>query len=784
MSARYSSDLGVAAKKEFEDNLERIRSSFGLDDQNITDYRRSVQFNLVSQWTAAEKSEFNRNSKVSFEFNQLYGYIRNIIGEQLQNTPSILARPRLIESDTANDMADLVEGMIRYICYRSNAAKVNQTAAKCQFIGGYGAFYVMTDYEDEKSFNQGIWIKQINDPTECYWDPRAREENKEDAEFCGRTYYIDLDSFKELYPQIQNPVSIGNISDMKKGVYSQYEKDGIVIADHWYKEYYFKTLVQMSDGTEMWAEEVEPYLEHFMDRTAAYQMSQLNAEDDMSDQSPAMQMPPQDQQGMEMSETPDVQVQESVQGQEAPDIFGEDSEQAEMPVEVKRRRVRCMRIWYCKMVENAILEKKEWPSTYLPVIYVPGDDFYIEGQRRTKSATRYAVDSQRFLNYTLSTMAESMKQTRKEQWLVSKTNVQSPDIQEMWRRPDQQQGALIYETDENGAKPERVQVGELPQSWIATNQVLQELIQNIVGRHDASMGQNGNEISGTAVQNRMIQSSLGAYTYVDNNLHAWKHLGKVLVDMIPRVYDTERMVNVITRDNQQKVTVINRLKKDNFLGDPQYENEISKEYQFDIEISVGDSTEIQKQQALKTLISIAELPPNPKLDCILDKVAALLNVDNAKEISDRWVDFAMPAPVKAEITGQPMPQQGPNPQQQMMQMEMQQKQAEMQNNLAKIQIEKQRLEFDYKNMMAVAEQKQMQAQLDIMKMKEEAQIAGVKLKDQALRSATSIVKTHQEHMMNNSEHQHRIDNHVVNMTKDLMGNAAQPPAGQREAFSE
>ena len=63
MSARYSSDLGVAAKKEFEDNLERIRSSFGMDDKNITDYRRSVHFNLVSQWTAAEKSEFNRNSK-------------------------------------------------------------------------------------------------------------------------------------------------------------------------------------------------------------------------------------------------------------------------------------------------------------------------------------------------------------------------------------------------------------------------------------------------------------------------------------------------------------------------------------------------------------------------------------------------------------------------------------------------------------------------------------------------------------------------------------------------
>lgn len=769
MSAKYVNDMGVEAKKKFEESLKLIQKSYDNNQENITEYRNAVSFNLVTQYSDVERQDFSKNSKVTFEFNLLYTYIRNIIGEQLQNTPEILARPRMVESDKANELSELVEGIIRYICYNSNAAKVNQNTAKCQFIGGYGAFFVMTDYEDEESFNLGLSIKQLNDATDAYFDYRAQGENKEDGAYCGFHYCMDRDEFKATY-NIDNPISITS-GDMSEQLGSYYaEENSVIIANHWEKEQYYKTLVQLSDGTSLWLEEVEPYLQHFRDRVVAFEISKINSSE--GDLPQEQQAQPIQNNGIDQESADGEEGDDSNNNQNQDFNFSENQDLKE-PVEVKRRRVKCTRIWYMKMIQNALLEKREWPSVYLPVVYVPGDDFYIQGIRRTKSATKYARDSQRFLNYTLSTMAESMKQTRREQWIASKANMEGADLQEMWRRPDQQQGVLLYEADPiTGTKPERVMVGELPQSWIETNQVLQSLLQNIIGRSEASMGENGPNESGKSIQNKMIQSSLGAYTYIDNNCNAWRHLGRILVDMIPRVYDTERFVNIITRDNQQKMVQINKLKQDGFYVEPEYENEISKEMKLDVEISIGRSSEIQKQEALETLIRVSEIPSNPKTDCILDKIAELLNIDNAKEIRDRWVEFAMPPSVKAEITGKQAPPAPPNPQMQMMQMEMQAKQGELQNNLQKTALEKQKLELQYQQMIQQSEQKKAEDEIALQKLQVESQLAGVQLHNQALRSATDLVATHHKAYTDHLQHGHNMDKALMTATQTLMGNAA------------
>lgn len=783
MRPEYVSDLNDKERKVHEDCLKQINYSYQMDDDNIKDYRKSVTFNLVSQWTAAEKAEFSRNYKVAFEFNQLYPYIRNIIGAQLQNTPDILIRPKSVNTD--DKKAELMEGMVRYVGYASKLDEVLQNAAKCSLIGGFGALYLMTDYESENTFKQCLRIKQINDPTDAYFDPDAKELNKEDGEYAGYVEGMTQEEFKQSYPDIKYPISISNNTDIRRAAYMQNDKELVVIANHWVREYYFKSIVQLSDGTELDADDVDEYLNHYRDRMVAMKLSKLIA----SEQSSAapmqnMQQPPmppqQDQQQAMMPAAP--QMNPSMQDQMPPqqaqmpaqgmsddeDMFSEDLEE---PTEVKRRRVRCCRIMYYKMIENARLEKTEWPSKYLAVLYVPGDDFYIEGKRRTKSCTRYAMDAQRFYNYTMSTLAEVMKTTRKEQWLVSKANVQSPDIQEVWRRPDQQQGALIYESDpDTGAKPEKMPVGELPQSWIATAGELRNDMQNIVGRHEASMGQPGNEISGIAIKNRIVQSSLGAYTYLDNINKTVVHLGKVEVDMLPRLNDTETTVPILTRDNMHKLVTVNKL-KDTYSDEPEYDNELSSECEFDVEVSVGDTNELQKQEYLNQLIKVCELPPNPKLDVILDKVADNLNLPNAKEIRDRWATL-MPPAIRAEVMGQPPPPPaGPDPRQQMMQMEMKIKEGELQNKMVNNQIDKEKLQLQYQQMQMEAQNKQREAQIQIAKIEQEAKLAGVQLHNQALRSATELASTHAKALTDHMTHSHNVDKFFMNTVNDLKGNA-------------
>ena len=67
----------------------------------------------------------------------------------------------------------------------------------------------------------------------------------------------------------------------------------------------------------------------------------------------------------------------------------------------------------------------------------------------------------------------------------------------------------------------------------------------------------GNETSGAAINSRTAQSETGNLHYADNLGKAIKELGTIIVNLIPKVYDTERVIRIIGVDDQQKIVTIN-----------------------------------------------------------------------------------------------------------------------------------------------------------------------------------------------------------------------------------
>ncbi len=82
-------------------------------------------------------------------------------------------------------------------------------------------------------------------------------------------------------------------------------------------------------------------------------------------------------------------------------------------------------------------------------------------------------------------------------------------------------------------------------------------IEDHLGRYEASKGEGGNERSGKHFLAKVVQSDKGTYTYVDNLNRAISYAGRQLIDLIPRVYDTERAIRIMNESGEGGLVNIN-----------------------------------------------------------------------------------------------------------------------------------------------------------------------------------------------------------------------------------
>jgi hypothetical protein len=73
-------------------------------------------------------------------------------------------------------------------------------------------------------------------------------------------------------------------------------------------------------------------------------------------------------------------------------------------------------------------------------------------------------------------------------------------------------------------------------------------MKSIIGIYDASLGARSNETSGRAIMARQREGDVSTFHFIDNLSRAIRHGGRILLDLIPKVYTTERMVRVLGED--------------------------------------------------------------------------------------------------------------------------------------------------------------------------------------------------------------------------------------------
>lgn len=643
-------ELEVLAKAK-----ENLNIWNGYFNENIVRGKDDMNFVTRDQWTAIERSEFSRLFKPAMTFNKLYDNVKKIAGEQRKNKPDLMVRS--LTGRATQEEINLRSDLVRTISYQSQNDLVYQTAFRSALMLGFGAFQIDIDYENPLSFNKIIRFNTITDPTRCVWDPTAVKPHKGDGNYCARNYVMSNEEFAATYPYINNPVSY---TDPYYLLDFQWEtRDTIVLCDYFVKEWYPLLIYKLSNGMSVTEFEWE-----------------------------------------EMQKKIKLQKEIAANSEIARVV------EKEIPKIVAERQTQDYRVMHYRLIRNQIIDFTEWPSKQLPIIFVDGDSYWIEGRQYTKSFIHEARDAQKCVNYFNSEIAAEIKNRRREQWMGTPDNIIG--YEQMWRNPELQNGILMAKPDPSTKQmPQKMPAWEISQSLVVNAQRASQDIREILGFSESEEIQ-GRDISGKARRERKMEGSMSAYVFFDNLNQAIEQAGRCVLDLLPSVYGgDERYVIISKPDGKTKPLVLNKV-----LPNGEIENELTRG-DFDIEIDTGPSFAVQKDIALEFLQQTIQVNPQT-FPLIADLWAKNLDVQFMPQIAERFKSI-VPPEILAKEAGEPPPPKQPNPQEMMMQQEMQLKQQQLQERAAELKIRQEKHELEKAELMMQARELQQKLHMDGVK---------------------------------------------------------------------
>ncbi len=335
-------------------------------------------------------------------------------------------------------------------------------------------------------------------------------------------------------------------------------------------------------------------------------------------------------------------------------------------VAIKERLVDSYEIYRLKVDGYNILEEEQlWPSKYFPVIPVIGKSIYIDGKRYVWGLIHYSKDSQRAYNVTRSRETE-MYMLAPLAPVIATANMIGP-YKPMWDNANKKTYSVLYyqaDPDFSNQKPERLSPPQISTALAQSAARDIDDIKGTMGLFDASLGNRSNETSGVAIKARQMEGDVGTFPFIDNLGRARTLTYKILIDLIPKIYDTKRIVRVLGVDGSVKTEEINT------PGQAQDENGTAIEKilndltvgKYDITMTMGPSYSTQRMEASDSLMKFVQGAPQIS-PLIGDLIAKNQDWPGAQEVARRLKTIVPPEALSQEERDEmakDMPQPDPN----------------------------------------------------------------------------------------------------------------------------
>jgi len=365
---------------------------------------------------------------------------------------------------------------------------------------------------------------------------------------------------------------------------------------------------------------------------------------------------------------------------------------------LKQREVKTHKIVWRLIDGFQVLDgPKDWPSKYYPVVPVWGKELNIQGKRHLRGLIRNAKDSQRLYNYNRSLGAETLALAPKAPYLG--TPKQMAGHEDKWAQAHKRNFPyLLYNPDPLAPGPPQRQLPGQIQTGIAQEIGLaNEEMKATTGIFDPSLGARTKEASGKAIMALQREGDVATYAYIDNLARAILLAGKILIDLIPKIYDTPRIVRTLGEDGSDQAVGINMPGTNQETGEEILINDL-RVGKFDVTVTVGPSYTTKRVEAADSMLQFIQAVPD-SAPIIGDLVAKNMDWPGADQIAERLRKLLPPGLAEEDTAfagpgargpeeGLPPPVSGPSPEQ------------EQAGEMAEIKIEQEKVKLEQERLKA------------------------------------------------------------------------------------
>ena len=521
------------------------------------------------------------NARPCLTINKLPQHVRQVTNDQRQNRPSGKVIPADDHADI--EVAEIFNGMVRHIEYISDADVAYDTACENQVSYGEGYIRILTEYCDNNTFDQDIKIGRVRNSFSVYMDPTIQDPTGADAKWCFVTEDISKDDYERMYPDSAPITTLQTLGVGDQNLSQWLTEDTIRIADYYYLDYDRATL-NLYPGN----------------------VSAFNGT-------------PEDKQLRLM--------------------YGKPK---------KSRESDRVKIRYCKINGYEILEDREWAGKYIPIVRIVGNEFEVDGRLYVSGLVRNAKDAQRMYNYWVSQEAEMLALAPKAPFIGY--GGQFEGYENQWKTANTTNWPYLEVnpdvTDGQGGMlplPSRAQPPMASSGLLQAKSGASEDIKSTTGQYNASLGMTSNERSGKAILARQREGDVGTYHYGDNLARGVRHITRQLVDLIPKIYDTQRVARIIGLDGETKMVKIDPSQQEPVkkITDPNnpaiviekiYNPNVGK---YDVVVATGPGYATKRQEALEAMAQL--LQGNPQLWSIAgDLFVKNMDWPGAQEMAQRF----------------------------------------------------------------------------------------------------------------------------------------------------
>ncbi len=503
------------------------------------------------------------------------------------------------QDDAADiETAKILKGLVRNIEDQSKADIAYATAGENAAKIGLGFLRVVTEYVSEDSFDQEIFIRPLANTFAVYLGRHVMPDGS-DAKSGYIVESMPLARFREEFPRAKSDRE--QFEGLQDLVDYWHTGEVVTVVEYYCLERIDQTLYFLADGTTISKEDYDKW----------------------------------------------------------PESAG-----AKPSVQDRRAGYREQLKW-AKVTGVEVLDERKLPGKYIPIIEVIGRESNVQGKRIIWGLVRPAKDSLRMYNYWASTITEKFGLAPKTPYIGAKGQFEG--LEKQWKDANRvNRPYLEYNpVDVQGnalPRPERQGPTPMEAAYFQQMQVIEHDVQTSLGMFKAATGESESQQSGRAILALQKESDTGTYHFGANLGVSIRHVGRIIVDLIPHYYDTKRVVRILGEDGEVQTAQLDP-EQDVAHQKVQTDSGVKSIYnpgvgKYDVSITVGPSYSTKRMEDQAIFVEMAKGAADPASAAIL-RYLVMRNSDTpgALEASKLLKSMLPPQALQALESKEPIPAQ-------------------------------------------------------------------------------------------------------------------------------